>query len=47
MSIVPSFYIANPPPEKFLKEQANAKFDRSDFDSLSGKFMSKLVIRAN
>ncbi|KAK5136119.1 hypothetical protein LTR08_004170 [Meristemomyces frigidus] len=33
--------------EKYLKERSQAKFDRSDFDSLSNKFLSKLVIRAN
>lgn len=33
--------------ETYLKDRQNAKFDRDDFDSLSGKFLSKLVIRAN
>ncbi|KAK3054115.1 hypothetical protein LTR09_004893 [Extremus antarcticus] len=34
--------------ELYLKERASsAKFDRNDFDSLSNKFLSKLVIRAN
>ena len=33
--------------ENYLKERANAKFDRDDFDCLSNKFLSKLVIRAN
>ncbi|KAK4545841.1 hypothetical protein LTR36_002405 [Oleoguttula mirabilis] len=33
--------------EKYLKERSQAKFDRNDFDSLSNKFLSKLVIRAN
>lgn len=33
--------------ESYLKQQQSAKFDRDDFDSLSGKFLSKLVIRAN
>jgi hypothetical protein len=33
--------------ETYLKGQQSAKFDRDDFDSLSGKFLSKLVIRAN
>jgi len=34
--------------EKYLKERATAaKFDRFDFDCLSNKFLSKLVIRAN
>ncbi|KAK7544573.1 uncharacterized protein J3D65DRAFT_610021 [Phyllosticta citribraziliensis] len=33
--------------EAYLKSRGEAKFDRSDFDSLSNKFLSKLVIRAN
>lgn len=33
--------------EQYLRGRPNAKFDRKDFDSLSGKFLSKLVIRAN
>jgi hypothetical protein len=33
--------------ETYLKGQQSAKFDRDDFDSLSSKFLSKLVIRAN
>lgn len=33
--------------ESYLKERQNAKFDREDFDCLSNKFLSKLVIRAN
>ncbi|GAB1729169.1 hypothetical protein NU195Hw_g6025t1 [Hortaea werneckii] len=33
--------------EQYLKERSSAKFDRNDFDSLSNKFLSKLVIRAN
>jgi len=33
--------------EKYLKERSSAKFDRQDFDCLSNKFLSKLVIRAN
>ncbi|XTI85615.1 hypothetical protein V2W45_264843 [Cenococcum geophilum] len=33
--------------EGYLKSRNEAKFDRSDFDSLSNKFLSKLVIRAN
>ena len=33
--------------ESYLKERQNAKFDRDDFDCLSNKFLSKLVIRAN
>ncbi|EME44853.1 hypothetical protein DOTSEDRAFT_70793 [Dothistroma septosporum NZE10] len=33
--------------EKYLRERQSAKFDRDDFDCLSNKFLSKLVIRAN
>ncbi|KAI9825203.1 MAG: hypothetical protein M1826_007060 [Phylliscum demangeonii] len=33
--------------ETYLRGRAEAKFDRNDFDSLSNKFLSKLVIRAN
>ncbi|KAI6891393.1 hypothetical protein KC318_g13818 [Hortaea werneckii] len=33
--------------EQYLKERNSAKFDRNDFDSLSNKFLSQLVIRAN
>lgn len=33
--------------ETYLRDRQNAKFDRDDFDSLNGKFLSKLVIRAN
>ncbi len=33
--------------EPYLRTRPNAKFDRNDFDSLSNKFLSKLVIRAN
>ena len=36
-----------PSTEKYLKDRQNVKFDRDDFDSLNGKFLSKLVIRAN
>ncbi|KAF2103808.1 hypothetical protein NA57DRAFT_70017 [Rhizodiscina lignyota] len=32
--------------EQYLKQRPEAKFDRNDFDSLSNKFLSKLVIRA-
>lgn len=36
------------PAESYLKErQTTAKYERDDFDSLSSKFLSKLVIRAN
>ena len=38
---------ANVCTEKYLKERSAAKFDRNDFDCLSNKFLSKLVIRAN
>jgi hypothetical protein len=33
--------------ESYLKTRPDAKFDRRDFDCLSNKFLSKLVIRAN
>ncbi|KAL8689864.1 MAG: hypothetical protein Q9218_004563 [Villophora microphyllina] len=33
--------------DDYLRKRCNATFDRSDFDSLSNKFTSKLVIRAN
>jgi len=33
--------------EDYLKLRAETKFDRKDFDCLSNKFLSKLVIRAN
>lgn len=33
--------------ETYLKTRPDAKFDRGDFDCLSNKFLSKLVIRAN
>jgi len=33
--------------EDYLKSRADSTFDRKNFDSLSNKFLSKLVIRAN
>lgn len=33
--------------ETYLRSRSESKFDRNDFDSLSNKFLSKLVIRAN
>ncbi|GAB1315826.1 C6 finger domain-containing protein [Madurella fahalii] len=33
--------------ESYLRTRADTKFDRYDFDSLSNKLLSKLVIRAN
>jgi hypothetical protein len=33
--------------ESYLRSRSDCKFDREDFDSLSNKFLSKLVIRAN
>ncbi|EXJ90002.1 hypothetical protein A1O3_03070 [Capronia epimyces CBS 606.96] len=33
--------------ENYLRGRPNAQFDRKDFDSLSNKFLAKLVIRAN
>jgi hypothetical protein len=35
------------PSETYLRTRPDTKFDRDDFDSLSNKFLSKLVIRAN
>ncbi|TKA45409.1 hypothetical protein B0A49_13015 [Cryomyces minteri] len=32
--------------EKYLRSRSSTKFDRSDFDCLSNKFLSKLVIKA-
>ena len=31
--------------EAYLRDRPNAKFDSKDFDSLSNKFMSRLVLR--
>jgi hypothetical protein len=33
--------------ENYLRGRPNAQFERKDFDSLSNKFLAKLVIRAN
>lgn len=33
--------------ETYLRTRKDSKFDRYDFDSLSNKFLSKLVIKAN
>ena len=33
--------------DKYLRSRSRTTFDRNDFDSLSNKFVSKLVIRAN
>ncbi|KAF2130525.1 hypothetical protein P153DRAFT_289102 [Dothidotthia symphoricarpi CBS 119687] len=33
--------------DTYLRSRSDCKFDRTDFDSLSNKFLSKLVIRAN
>lgn len=33
--------------DSYLRSRSDCKFDREDFDSLSNKFLSKLVIRAN
>ncbi|KUI53569.1 hypothetical protein VP1G_00848 [Cytospora mali] len=33
--------------EAYLRTRPDSKFDRDDFDSLSNKFLSKLVIRSN
>jgi hypothetical protein len=34
-------------PEAYLRTRSDSKFDRYDFDSLSNKLLSKLVIRSN
>lgn len=34
-------------PESYLRGRSNSTFDRGDFDCLSNKFISRLVIRAN
>ena len=33
--------------EAYLRTRNQSKFDRYDFDSLSNKFLSKLVIKSN
>ncbi|EAW10482.1 Zn(II)2Cys6 transcription factor domain-containing protein [Aspergillus clavatus NRRL 1] len=33
--------------ESYLRSRSNSKFDRNDFDCLSNKFVSRLVVRAN
>ncbi|KAK4923208.1 hypothetical protein LTR66_016540 [Elasticomyces elasticus] len=33
--------------ESYLRSRTGQKFDRGDFDCLSNKFVSRLVIRAN
>lgn len=33
--------------DAYLRTRSGATFDRDDFDCLSSKFVSKLVIRAN
>lgn len=33
--------------ETYLRSRPGVKFDRNDFDCLSNKFLSKLVVRAN
>ncbi|KAI2628824.1 hypothetical protein GGR54DRAFT_365286 [Hypoxylon sp. NC1633] len=38
---------ANENTETYLRSRNQSKFDRYDFDSLSNKFLSKLVIKAN
>ena len=43
-SSLPSY---SPRTESYLKTRPDAQFDRRDFDCLSNKFLSKLVIRAN
>lgn len=46
-SLVPLDHVINSSTEAYLKGRSRATFDRNDFDSLSSKFVSKLVIRAN
>lgn len=41
---VPDIYVLV---DTYLRSRKDAQFDRDDFDSLSNKFLSKLVIRAN
>jgi hypothetical protein len=43
-NVIPSSNISA---ESYLRTRKEATFDRYDFDSLSNKFVSKLVIRAN
>lgn len=38
---------ANVATDGYLRSRSRATFNRDDFDSLSSKFVSKLVIRAN
>ncbi|RMZ74614.1 c6 finger domain [Pyrenophora seminiperda CCB06] len=42
-----AIYLTNVTTETYLRSRSDCKFDRQDFDSLSNKFLSKLVIRAN
>ena len=35
------------PLENYLRDRTGSKFNRHDFDCLSNKFVSRLVIRAN
>jgi hypothetical protein len=47
-SLVDARVDANSHAEDYLRSRAeSAKYDPEDFDSLSNKFISKLVIRAN
>lgn len=39
--------IPNIPTESYLRGRSGSKFNRNDFDCLSNKFVSRLVIRAN
>lgn len=32
--------------EEYLRDRENCKYDSNDFDSLSNKFLSKLVIKS-
>ncbi|KMP00445.1 hypothetical protein CIRG_00587 [Coccidioides immitis RMSCC 2394] len=33
--------------ESYLRTRSNSMFDRNDFDCLSNKFLSRLVLRSN
>lgn len=42
-----SVQVTNLAAESYLRGRSGSKFDRNDFDCLSNKFVSRLVIRAN
>ena len=47
LSPMPQIYSTNNGLESYLRTRTNAKYDSGDFDSLSNRLLSKLVIRAN